>query len=249
MMIMMIDRIIHVNNKAVSFLAQSGDYFGAAFFLCMALETMNGYEHLCVEEEEDNTDLSSGTIRLIPTRVREASSALPNDSKKVFESDTNAVDLYDNAFFVVMLPPCSSSDGSSAANEARCMNSLCPILRYNLGLSLQLQGISDHRIQKSSFHESSILYHNASALLDAASDTTNEANILLRLALFNNLGHIYYQLSMPTEAQECLDHVKIMLLAATDNQWGDEEEGGEYKQFFTSVLVNSGQHTRTSPAA
>lgn len=228
---MMMDRIIYVNNKAVNLLSQSGDYFGAAFFLCMALETMNGYEYPNVEAE-DNTDLSSGTIRLVPTRVREVSTSV----------DTSPISLYDNAFFV--MPP---ANGSAVMNESRFMNSLCPILLYNLGLSLQLQGISDRRIQMSSFHESSILYHSASGLLDAASD--NKANALLHLALFNNLGHIYYQLSRFTEAQECLNHVKNTLLSSTDNQWGDEETEGEYKHFFTSVLVNAGQHTRTSPAA
>jgi tetratricopeptide (TPR) repeat protein len=225
----MMDRIIDVNNKAVNLLSQSGDYFGAAFFLCMALETLNGYEYPNVEEDEE-ADMSSGTIRLKPTRIREVSSTI----------DTSPVALYDNAFFV--MPP-----SNGRANESRCMNSLCPILLYNLGLALQLQGISDRRIQVSSFHESSILYHSASGLLDA--DSSSDASTLLHLALFNNLGHIYYQLSRFTEAQECLDHVKNMLLASTDNQWGDDEQGGEYKHFFTSVLVNSGHHTRTSPAA
>jgi tetratricopeptide (TPR) repeat protein len=244
----MMDRIIDVNNKAVNLLSQSGDYFGAAFFLCKALETMNGYEYPSVDEEEDNSESnmsSSGTIRLVPTRAREVSTTLVVDA--------SPISLYDKAFFVISP---SANGSSTVANEARCMNSLCPILLYNLALSLQLQGISDRRIQLSSFHESSILYHSASDLLDdvataSGGDATskNEANTLLHLALFNNLGHIYYQLSRFTEAQECLNHVKSMLPVSTDNQWGDGEEGGEYQHFFASVLVNAGQHTRTSPAA
>ena len=123
------------------------------------------------------------------------------------------------------------------------IESLCSVtLLYNLGLCHQKKGLTNNSSQD--LQLAAGLYHKAISLLNSIPCGYAE-NILLILALFNNLGHIFAHNFDLAQARSCLSVMKDIV----ESEESCDLEEDEYQFFSWPVFLHPEQSAPFAPAA
>ena len=229
--------MLDLNRKAVM-LMHEGAYAEAYNLLHASMDELKAKidrELTTPSADEMGSSEVEAAIHPIPVRFAANSEQVVN----------NAFSFYSSAFIF------SGSEDelkSTSSNEVR----LAAVVLYNFGLCFHVNGIN-RAASKSYFAKALQMYTTAIGLLEtssAISPPTEDKDALLLLALYNNIGHIYSCDHKSGDIQNCLEKIRKILAARTQQGGHDaisSAHGFEYLDFHLNVVILHG--TRRHPPA
>jgi tetratricopeptide (TPR) repeat protein len=161
--------------------------------------------------------------------------------KSSFYQDHHAFSLFSQALTIdpVDLEAVPSVEGQ---------NCLSVVILYNMGLAHQLQGMRDLNKQKTRFKSAMSLYKMAASILTkGSSDTGEQVNGLLSLAVSNNMGHLYSHFCEEQEVQDCLQWICAIL--ELDQLNYQDLVGDDFNLFHMNVFLLHRQDAVAAAAA
>jgi hypothetical protein len=121
------------------------------------------------------------------------------------------------------------------------------VIMFNMGLALQLQGMHNLCPLQKSFSNALRFYKKATQILERCTDSDDEVNCLVYLAVANNMGHIYSHFNETSKVQRCLEWLQTILEAVKDSEV--YILGDDYHPFHMNVLILHGQDALAAAAA
>jgi hypothetical protein len=121
------------------------------------------------------------------------------------------------------------------------------VVLFNMGLALHLQGRREIRSQQISLKRALWFYKMAFEILERCSESNDEVNRLVYLAVINNMGHIYSHFCEGREVQHCLYLLQNMLFTMQNSDINILSD--EYLQFYMNVFILRGQEAAAAAAA
>jgi hypothetical protein len=121
------------------------------------------------------------------------------------------------------------------------------VIMFNMGLALQLQGMHNLCSLQKSFSSALRFYSMATQILDRCTDSDEEVNCLVYLAVANNMGYIYSHFCETRKAQRCLEWLQTILEAVKHSEVHNFSE--DYLPFHMNVLILHGQNAVAAAAA
>lgn len=120
------------------------------------------------------------------------------------------------------------------------------LLMYNMAVAYHYDGILSGRSAR--FNRALELYEMGLSVMHLAMNQDEAEDILLQLALSNNMGHVHSHLLHFQETRESLNSVRDLMKASKicDSPLLSEDD---YIFFFTTVVVFDGQEFAVAPAA
>lgn len=172
-------KVLEMNYKAVAFLAQ-GEHEITHFTLQQALEGFRDVlrqeqpvdDDIVVDDEADSTTLHTVAIHDAQHKKAASSSAA--------SPDCNTVSVYRQAFVLTS----DEKEPYFSENE----HTVPSVLLYNMGLSSHIQALQTG--QSAMYRRTMQLYTMSFTMLEQASDILNDMDIMVLLALANNMGVI-----------------------------------------------------------
>jgi hypothetical protein len=229
--------MMDLNKRAVA-LMREGFFMDAYTVLHEALEALKNK----VSESEPTQDLDSSLEgSLLPVGVRYGAGA------ETIEK--NAFSFYPQAFDF------SGSDSELTATSLNDVR-MAAVCLYNFGLCFHVQGLG-RPSSRQYFAKALQMYATALSLLEATSGHTDNRDQLLKLALYNNVGHIHSCEHKAVEIQDCLEHLRSILESSTERSSQPALQGCDlastlhglkYLDFHLNVVILYGTR-RHSPAA
>jgi tetratricopeptide (TPR) repeat protein len=227
--------IIAVNNNAVYLLRQGSFHKAIPFFLSAVREL-----HRITWDQKQNMR----NIDPIDDRsfVQEVRSVPLGDTlsylKPSIYQDQDAFSIFDRAFLI------DSSASASTYYSEEGQHYLTTVLLYNMGLAYQLLGMEDLLSQRKNLKKAMKIYQMTAAILEKSGD---EANVLVFLAVSNNMGHIYSHFCETQDSQRCLDCLLEGLNKIQDSKVKIRVD--EFRAFQMNVMMMHGQRTLAAAAA
>jgi hypothetical protein len=171
-------KVLEMNSKAVAFLAQ-GEHQVTHVTLLQALDRFrdvvrqeqSGHDDIVVDDETDSTVLYTVAIHDTQYQMDVSSSSSP---------DCNSVSVYRQAFVLT-----SNEEEPFFSGKEHTVPS---VLLYNMGLSNHIQALQTG--QSVMYRKAMQLYTMAFNMLEQASEILNDMDIMVLLALANNMGVI-----------------------------------------------------------
>jgi hypothetical protein len=133
------------------------------------------------------------------------------------------------------------------ASSLEVKNCASAVILFNMGLALQLQGIQNMCPLQTSFLNALKFYKKATQILQRCTDSDDEVNCLVYLAVANNMGHIYSHFCEASNSQRCLEWLQAILEAVKDSEV--YILGEDYHPFHMNVLILHGQDIVAAAAA
>jgi tetratricopeptide (TPR) repeat protein len=187
------------------------------------------------QENMDTTD--NATPKLLSVRSVPLEHSLLNTSSC---QDHHAFSLFDRPLVI---------DGAELATVSSFAveNCVSAVILFNMGLALQLQGMRNVDSLQTSYLKALIFYKMATEILERCTNSDDEVNCLVYLAVANNMGQIYSTFCETSKAQQCLEWLQTILEAAKDSD--AYILGDECHQFRMNVLIVHWQHAAAAAAA
>jgi tetratricopeptide (TPR) repeat protein len=157
------------------------------------------------QEDMDTTD--NPTPNLLSVRSVPLEHSLLNYSSC---QDHHAFSLFDRA---LVFDDAELEAASSIAGQ----DYVSAVILFNMGLALQLQGTQDVGPLQASYLKALRFYKMATEILERCTNSDDEVNCLVYLAVANNMGHIYLTFCETSKAKQCLEWLQNILKAARDS--------------------------------
>ena len=217
------------------------------------------HSHHQQQQQQHLGSISEDLIQLFPVCVppsqhqtnyiqsrSSTSSKSKNNSNNGKDDNTNTGFVLYNRVFI-LAPPQGHSE-LNVTNNAKINNHLRVILLYNLGLTFQLQGLNDMTAQHASLEESRDMYMTAVGLMDNTLD--DPSSVLLNLALYDNLVHLYAYCMELEDAARCVSHIRMCIKdAEVIARYIASPHEGEFAHFKRNLMVGETLRSQASPAA
>jgi hypothetical protein len=232
--------MIQLNSQAVT-LMQEGAYSAAFTLLHSSLDQLKTKVDTELESVDDMPTMGEeASIHPIPVRFARHDEKVTN----------NAFSFYSSACVFIGT---ESELLTTSLNEIR----LAAVVLYNLALCFHVHGIGRAASQHY-FTKALQMYKTALGLLKEVATVSPkqvEKDSLLRLALYNNIGHIHSCDHQTADLQRCLEKIQSILANeshATQPSESDCQSASstrqDYLEFHLNVIILHGTR-RHSPAA
>jgi tetratricopeptide (TPR) repeat protein len=231
---MTIDTVLALNANAVNFLSDNGNIQGAIGMLHEALAVLRQCITPIVGAGDASCpDSSMDTV----TDDGQQSSIRPVFTNVDAFSDCNPFCILSRAvLFEGCNPTSTPPDG--------LLNHLSMVITYNLGLAYHLLGMQNGNDQKKNYNKALEMYKMTAALMRLHPDSRDRD--LLHLAVFNNMGNIYFHFFDRGNTQHCLGGMQAILMSCSGN---DELKSEDYSPFYMNILMFYRKRTIGTPAA
>jgi hypothetical protein len=156
------------------------------------------------------------------------------DANQTLYADQNAFSFYDGAIGIF----------ATEANPAWQLQ-MSVIVLYNIGLAFHLKALQDATKSQDRFLPQALrCYRMAMSLLQKRESCRNN---LLRMALYNNMGHIHLLSLDEKSAHLCVESLRRLLAVEMAT---NQTKSAEYAHFRINILVlEGGGHNRVSASA
>ncbi|CAB9510631.1 expressed unknown protein [Seminavis robusta] len=223
--------VLEMNTKAVSYLAQ-GEHECSHFTLQKALEGFRNVLNQQPSEEApmmldvDEDEIDGTVLHTIPIHAAQHKTVAP---------DHSFVTVYRHAFVLT-----SDQEPLFTENE----HTVPSVLLYNMGLSHHIQAIATG--QSAIFRKAMQLYTMSFTMLENASDILNDMDIMVLLALSNNMSVISGSEFYDRPSAESSRLMMERILSSTDCLESLEDEDIE---FFSLNLMFLSEYQKHALAA
>jgi len=233
-----------MNSTAVSFLAQ-GNHDISHCKLQMALEGFRNVlnssqagapqdDQMMIHDDSDMDGVSLYTVEI-------------HDPQHKALNDQCMVNIYNRAF-VLTLPDAQDEDDEKDPLSVRQNEHTVPaILLYNMGLSHHIQAMNSC-ISSQLLRKAMQLYTMSFTLLEQASDILNDMDIMVLLALSNNMGVISASQFFDRPGAETSRQMLDRILSSADCLEVLEEEDIEFFSLNLMFLTEHQQHALAAAA-
>jgi hypothetical protein len=218
---------IALNNSAVV-LMQQGNLQEVTPHFISALNNL----HRVDQHEDDKLTPNFLSVRSVPLEA-----SLVNTSSY---QDHHGFSLFDRPLVI-------DEADLVLVSSLEVKNCASAVILFNMGLALQLQGIQNMCPLQTSFLNALKFYKMATKILQRWTESDDEVNCLVYLAVANNMGHIYSHFCEASNLRRCLEWLKAILEAVEDSEV--YILGDDYHPFHRNVLFLRGQDGAAAAAA
>jgi hypothetical protein len=228
------DTTIRLNNNAVD-LMQLGNFDKVASEFRSALAVLHRFGQHEGVDLNDKVTTNCISVRSVPLDY----SLFDTSSHQ----DHHAFSFFDRA---LVIDNAKSTVVCSIVGE----DCITAVVLFNAALALHLEGRRNICLQQTSFKKALLLYKMASEIMERWLDFVHcdhEVNLLVYLAVMNNMGHIHSHFCEGREAQDCLQLLHVGL--ETVKSSGIDLYSEEYLLFSMNALILRGQEVAAAAAA
>lgn len=162
-----------------------------------------------VSDDEDEEEDISSFLLLLTVPI---SPELPQEAPVI--SRDNPFVLFDQSVVTAY------RDEDQVTRDANSKRIVTAFVHFNLGLCVQFKEGLNKEDYPSMLRGANHSYVKALKVLDRYSeDGITEDALFLKLALYNNLGHLYQRLGQREEAARCSRHIRLLLLSQRTAQF------------------------------
>ena len=177
-------------------------------------------------EGAENSNNSSIEIRKVPITKTKCQEKQPSSS-----DSENLFSFYQHAFML-----CPTTTGTISTSK-KLNNQVYIVLLYNIGLALHMEGIGNDHNSKGNLTKAMQFYELAMSMIAIEWRDIDPDDLLLLLAVSNNLGHIHSYLLNFTETQKYLVWLRHLMKAYQQyNKRGSVISDKDYSFFCTNSL-------------
>ena len=238
--------ILEENNAGVAFL-EAGDLRSALDRFSLALKyTMGDLDPRAPADMDQGIDALPDDFR-IPSRKRSESGEPPMttrhkgghgvDAKARSLPPVSAPFTYGRGINLILHPKAYSPD--PLVNTTIVSS----IIIFNLSIIYHFKGLEARNMSDMRLRKAKSLYQKAHNLLRDAGvpmgATFNPVIDMLSMAIFNNLGHITYELQAYQESRRHFDHLIRFALTVVPARYGDAYVGSLIDQQKSNFLLNA----------
>lgn len=241
-----VNQIYAMNSKAVSLLLE-GNHEVSYFTLQKALEDYrDGLNQFDAAMDEGDMDVDSTVLYSVAIHLQDATV----QHKSIYTADSSSSCSSSAA---ASFPACTSESGyantegifnrafvlhqeeeDDCASPQDLEHTVPAVLLYNMGLCHHLQGMSTSLNQSARLRKAMQLYAMAHNMLEQASDALNDMDILVLLALSNNMGVLQgAQFCNRMGAQTCCQTMERILASQDCLEVLDDDD----LEFFSTNLM------------
>jgi hypothetical protein len=220
------DTTILLNNNAVN-LMQQGNFEKVASEFRSALAVLHRVGQHGGVDLNDKVTTNCISVRSVPL------DDLLFDTSS--HQDHHAFSLFDRALVI-------DNAKLAAACSIGGQDCITAVVLFNVALAFHLQGRRNICLQQTSFKKALQLYKMAFEIMERwldFVDSDEEVNLLVYLAVINNIGHIHSHFCEGREAQHCLHLLHVGLETAKSS--GIDLFSEEYLLFSMNALILRGQ--------
>jgi hypothetical protein len=234
---MAVDNALALNANAVSLLTKNGNVqsalklFRKAFgelreSLVPAIDVADVSCH-CTSKDTVSDNVEQYTIRSVAADIEDFSKY-----------------QYDNPFCLFQRAILIEGCDQILVPTDRLVSRISAVVTYNMGLAHHLLGLQQNgNSQRTNYTLASRMYKVADTLYRVYPDN---GDILVFLAVRNNMAHIHSHFVDNESVQSCLKGINVVLQSSS----GDEEKTSEnYSPFYLNIMMFYRQITVASPAA
>lgn len=135
----------------------------------------------------------------------------------------------------------------TAVSSSAVEHCVSAVILFNMGLALQLQCMQKARPTQACFLKALRFYRMATEILERCTNSDDEVNCLVYLAVANNMGNIYSTFCETSKAQQCLEWLQTILELEKDTELYVLSD--EYHLFRMNVLIVHWQDAAAAAAA
>ena len=234
------------NNAGVALL-EAGDYRSALERFSHALKyTMGDLDPQAPTEKDQSIESLPDDFR-IPSRKRSESGEPPMTTRPKTRHEADGESR--------ILPPVSAPFAygrginlilhTTAYSPDPLVNAtiVSSIIIFNLSIIYHFKGLEARSMSDMQLRKAKSLYQKAHNLLRDAGvpmgATSNPVIDMLSMAIFNNLGHITYELQAYQESRQHFDHLIRFALTVVPARYGDAYVGSLIDQQKSNFLLNA----------
>lgn len=234
----MVSTLLDLNNRGIRYL-QEDRHDEAAHLFQSALMRLRDLLYGDIEPAVDpNQDYDVSMLQDDSATICVCVAGNKREHHAAAHTFENQFSVYDHAFTT---PGRRMEQEVLASIDVENLTSAC--LLYNLGLCYHKRALVTGKSRD--LHQAVSLYKKAASLVEYISDAA-EHSLLLALALFNNMGHIYAEQFNAKEATRCMDSMEMIL---DSNECQDCVGEDEYYFFSFHFFVFPERQVCLAPAA
>jgi hypothetical protein len=165
------------------------------------------------------------------------------DANQTLYADQNAFSLYDRAIGILATEKQASMQ-CSKSNLIRQLQ-VSAVILYNIGLSFHLKALQNATKSQDRLLPKALRFYRVAVSLLQKSETCR--NNFLRMALYNNMGHIHFLSLDRQSACRCMASLRQTLSAEMAS---NQTKSAEYAHFRINLIVlEGGGHSMLSASA